>query len=229
MAALSLVKLDGVNEMMEAIGELRVTILDSSGSWPSKAYGASEAGRAEYILDRESRKYQSQGFAANTDLSRFFAFNLTGSPFTQLDLSASPNAALRILHVRGAGPQHAIEFSLRNGVLWNNSQNTDVLTSIGTTVTTPSGALIGVFLDVVRLFDFDDLDPRLKHAIVDEAKLVYQRRIKQNPQMDQYLMLEAAKSSMQTAKPSVKRDSPPINQMPTFMPQQQGSQQQQGQ
>jgi hypothetical protein len=222
MASLGMSKLQAVNELLEAINELPVAALDSTGTWPALSYGSSEAGRAEMLLDRESQRFQSRGWPDNTDLCKFFALNAATN--TKLDLSASPYAALSYIHVRAAGPQHWLDVSLRNGLVWNNQLHTDVLTGVAVTV---SGS-VGVYLDAVRYIDFAELSPRLKDAIIAHSKVVYQRRTRQSPLQDGFLSQEAGIATVLTNPVQAKRDGQPLSPWP-LIPQAQQQQNQQGQ
>lgn len=167
MAILGLTKLQTVNNMLRAKGELPVTALDTGG--------ASIAARAEEVLDRVNQRLQIRGFAANTIRSK--AYTLDGSG--KLTMGSD------VLRVQAAGPDQDRKFELRGDDLYDVAANkgTDVIGS-------PSGS---VYLDVVVLLAFEDMPPAEKEFIGKEAEMEFQRRYRSSPEQDGYIREEAAK------------------------------------
>lgn len=195
--AISVSKLEAVNEVLEAIGEWPAAALDSSGTYPSATYGASLAGRAEQFLDRESRRVQSEGWAENTTPA--YTFTADSSGIVDLTASGVTNGlnCLRVLSVAAAGPDGHRTLMLRGdsgtAKIYDNNKNTFA-------VTTNAGSVV---CDVVVELAFDDISPRLKDVIIGNTKVHLQRRLNGSQTADGFLITEAAKmdNTADRAKP----------------------------
>jgi hypothetical protein len=95
-------KLEAVNEVLEKVGEPPISALDTNGT--------SEAGEAETILDRETRRVLQMGWAANTykDYQLYYAdtaITVTGTgTFTYLEKvsQAVSGATGRFIYLNGS-------------------------------------------------------------------------------------------------------------------------------
>ena len=130
--------LDAVNEILEAGNEFPVSALDTGGD--------SQAAIAENILDRESRRIQTQGHAENTE------------PEVELEPDEDGFIALDadILWFDTTGISNALAVAKRSDKLYSLDEATDVWED-------------SVLLTVRRLLDFDDLTEALRSLIVASA------------------------------------------------------------
>lgn len=162
-------RLQAVNEILRTTGDWRFGALDSTGSWPTKAYGTSQAGEAEHILDRITEEVLTRGTIDNT--LRFQTVTpATGSgPYEYTFAGAYVNA----LRVIGCGADEHRTFSIRGAKLFDVNRGTTFFT-----VNTP------INLHIIINLDFDDLSPEVKIEIVKEAKLHYQRYWGEQPAKD---------------------------------------------
>lgn len=204
MAYFGLAKLEAVNLILETNQIKRVSALDSAGSWPSKTYGASDAGHAEFTLDMISRRVQARGLGCNTVRSKKFTLGGSG-PIT---LGANT------LAIVPAGPTQFKNHGIRNDAVYDLE---------GDTATLAAG---DYFYDVITALDFESLDPLSKEMIVDETKLYYQRRTRGDQLQDQFNENDRQKTELFAVRPKPSQNSRNINQIPVIPA---GPQQQQGQ
>ena len=171
MAGLGMTLVDGINEVVEVIGDFPM-----SGTAPT-ASGTSVYSRAHRFIDRETTRILSEGWPENTVLAQTFPLDTEA-----LDLV---NETPPVLRVRGAGPDRHRHLVLRGTAVYDADQKSLKLTTReGNTDRTE------VMLDVVVAADFEDVSPQLQDVIIAKAKLAFQRRLQGNPSVDQALQQE---------------------------------------
>jgi hypothetical protein len=181
-------RLQAVNEIARACGEMRFSALDSSGSWPSKSYGSSFAGEAEFILDMTARAVLSRGWEANVVRSKKYTLGSPGA------LSFASN----VLNAIAAGPTQRRLFVFRNGAAYDLE---------GDTATFATG---DYFFDIITDHDFDTLPVDLQVLIIREAKSEAQGKLKGDPNRQALIEGEVAKAEV-SAMRSTALNSRPIN------------------
>jgi hypothetical protein len=116
-------RLQLVNKMLRACGHLPVSALDSTGSWPSKTYGTSDAGQAELYLDMSTRDTLAREWRQT---SRVFVQTISGSPAT---ITAPTNA----IFLRPLGRDENRNWYLQNGSgLIYNAEDSTTTFAVGT-------------------------------------------------------------------------------------------------
>jgi hypothetical protein len=212
MAVCGLSKLEAVNEMLESNNQARMGALESSGAWPALTYGTGIASKAEYILDRMSRRIQTMGWPDNTD---YF------TTVTPIAVAFTVTLANTVLWVRGSGSSQARNLTMRGTggatYLWDMDNRTS---NFGTQ--TP------IMVDQVLWLDFDNMQPRTKDIVVAAAATVFQRRTRGSPDMDAYLKEEAMIADLVADRIKMRFVAEPINPTPALaaVSQAQGRQQQ---
>ena len=183
---------DAINELVETIGEFPMsgTTKPSAQSTPDTT---SIYFQAERFMDRESRRYQSQGWPENTTLAKLFT-----------SVSNKITIADTVLRVRGAGPDHYRNLVIRDdgGVqrLYDSDRESFKFFDINQNGHTTEAS---IFLDVVDELTFEKLPPLLQDVIVAAAKMKFQRRFQTNATIDQQLIQEymIAESMLDRNKP----------------------------
>jgi hypothetical protein len=147
-------KLQLVNRMLRACGHLPVSALDSSGSWPTKTYGTSDAGQAEMYLDAATRDTLARQWKQT---SRVFVHTLA-SPGT---ITAPTNA----IFVRPIGRDENRNWYLQNGTAL-------IYDAEGSTTTFPAGTYQ---FQVVEDEEVQNLrDPNLQTLCMSNAAIEFQ-------------------------------------------------------
>lgn len=170
---------DAINELVETIGEFPMsgTTKPSAQSTPDTT---SIYFQAERFMNRESQRYQSQGWPENTTLAKLFT-----SSASKIAIADS------VLRVRGAGPDHYRNLVIRDDAgtqrLYDADRESFKFYSINENGHTTEAS---IFLDVVDELDFEKLTPLLQDVIVAAAKMKFQRRFQTNASIDQQLVQE---------------------------------------
>jgi len=184
-------RLQAVNEIARACGEERFSALDSSGSWPSKSYGTSFAGEAEFILDMTTTAILSRGWECNTVFAKKYTLGSSG-PLT---------FASNVLYARTAGPTQRRNYVFRNGAGYDLE---------GDTATFAAG---DYFFDILTDHDFSTLPTDIQVLIIREAKAEAQGKIKGDPNRQALIAEEVAKAEVSAARP-IGLNSRPMNTQP---------------
>lgn len=195
-------RLNAVNEIARACGEMRFGALDSSGSWPSKTYGSSFAGEAEHVLDRTTTSVLSRGWQCNTVRCKK----------TTLGAPGTIAMAAPILRCIPAGPNQFRNWTFRNALAYDLE---------GDTGTFAAG---DYFFDIITDHDFDTLPTDVQDLIIKEAKAELQGKMKGNPQTQAIIGEERAKAELGAMRPKDVGTAMPINARPMVFQQQQGNQ-----
>lgn len=193
MAVLGFTRLDAVNSVLTSINELPHPGLDSSGSWPSKTYGAGIAARAEEILERVSRSVQARGYKFNSIKCK--KYTAAGSPL-------KVTFAANVLRADPAGPIQFRNMALRGDVAYDLENDTSTL------------AAGDYYFDIVTYHDFDEIPPDLKDLIVKEASQEMQRRYRGSAEQDAFITQELNKAEIGAERPKVPPSVGPLNQAP---------------
>lgn len=168
----NMTRLQAINEMLETINEWPWSFLDSTGTWPTKAYGGSIAGQAERTLDRVCREVLTRGEVDNTQ----YGTSVVPTGVGPYEYTFASN----VLRVRGAGVDIRKSFGIRGGKLLDTDR--------GTTQFATNAA---IYLDVITDYDFTDLSFELQNQIVKEAKQQFQRWQGEDPKKDIQIAQEA--------------------------------------
>jgi len=178
MPVLGLTKLEAVNEILEVLGERPHPALDSGG--------ASMAAQGERVLDRETRRILTQGFPSNTD------YNIELTPAGSGNLITAP---ANTLWLRGSHRRHRNRFVLRGDAVYDTFEGS-----------TDMGSADPIEFDVVRNLDFEDCPPDLKDLIVADAKVIMQRRIRGDAQLDSQLLQERDRQDITADRDTTRAD-----------------------
>jgi len=181
---------------------MRFAALDSSASWPDKAYGPSFAGEAEHVLDRITTEVLTRGWGANTVRCKKYTSVGAGIAF-----------ATAVLRIVPAGPTQFKNIVYRGGAAYDLENDT---------ATFPAG---DYFFDILTDHDFATLPTDIQVLIIKEAKSELQSKMKQNPNVQGIIEMEKGKAEIGADRPRQSGSSAPINQQPLVM-QQQGQQRQ---
>ena len=187
-----------LNEVVETVGEFPM----AGSTKPSAQTPADTTSiyyRAEQFLDRESKRYQSQGWPENTSLAK---------QFTASDAANEISVANTILRVRSAGPDKHRSLVIRDDSgtqkLYDADEETFKFFAVDQYGNTSPDS---VFLDVTEELEFQDLPPLLQDVITASSKLKFQRRMQGNPQVDAQLLQE-----YQMAESLLDRNKPELDQ-----------------
>lgn len=177
--AFGLTKVDAVNAMLEMTSSERVTGLGGSGSWPNRTYGATEAGKAEMILDRVSREVQARGFE-RANVVRWKKYTVSGSP-------GGITLASNVLSIKPVGPSADLHIGINDGNAYDFKNDTATF------------AVGDYFLDVTVLYDFEKLPHEIRQIIQAEAVREWQRVQRGSVEADQMLSEKHAKAEYASA------------------------------
>ncbi len=186
MATLGMTKLEAVNEMLEAKGLKRVAALDTGGT--------SDAGTAEYVLDRIDRRIQEMGWPENTELAQSF--------------TAAANAitvASDTLWIRGSYPHTHWRYVLRADSVFDVQANSATIAT--NTV---------IVLDRIKKLSFADMAPRTKELIAVAAATIFQRRQRGEQSQDMWLTQEQVLVDLIADRVNSGMVPQPINAYPIF-------------
>lgn len=155
MAVLGHSKLEAVNHMLAAVGLLRVSALDTAG--------ASEEGRAEYILDHHVRQTQAEGWADNMR-------HVTYSSGTDVTVGSD------VLRIECVAPgRYAGNLTLKEDKLHCVTEDTNILAT-------------DVHVHEWVELTWDQCSPTLKDRILAAATEDYVARVKQRPEVLQRVL-----------------------------------------
>tara|TARA_R100000458_G_scaffold25185_2_gene22700 strand:- start:6332 stop:7027 length:696 start_codon:yes stop_codon:yes gene_type:complete len=181
MPSNGLTLVEGINEVVETIGEFPMT-----GSTAPAADGTSVYSRGRSFLERETKRIISEGWPENTELAK--KYDLAESTGI-LSLAAE---TLPVLRIQGAGPDRH-----RNLVLRTDSSDPTVLKvwdadqkSFDLRIRDGDTDRSEVYLDVTLELAFPEITPLLQDVILAKAKMLFQRRLQGNPSVDQALQQE---------------------------------------
>lgn len=184
MATLGMTKLEAVNEMLEAKGLKRVAALDTGGT--------SDAGTAEYVLDRIDRRIQEMGWPENTELAQ--TFTPSGNAITV-------NADT--LWIRGSYPHTHWRYVLRADGVFDVSANSLTINA-------------AIVLDRIKKLSFADMAPRTKELIAVAAATIFQRRQRGEQSQDMWLTQEQVLVDLIADRVNSGMVPQPINAYPIF-------------
>lgn len=148
-------RLQAVNEMLEAIGDPPVDVLDPGGS--------SAEGQAEAILGRETRRVLGEG---PSDLGGWVCNTLYRKRYTpdgNGHISLPDVTTIKVRENRYGWPSRPIV--IRGERAYDMENDTDVFTE-------------DIFLDVVQDLSFDELPPKLADYVTMHSAWVFQRAMK---------------------------------------------------
>lgn len=197
MAYFGISKLQAVNLILETNQIKRVSALDSTGSWPSKTYGASDAGHAEWILDVVAQRRMITG-ALNNVIRKSYTLAVSGA----ITLDANT------MKIEPIGMIEKEHYTIRDDKVYDAWNGTTTLAA-GTYTFKQTMAV-----------DFESLEPAFKHAIVDEAKQYYQRRTRGDQLQDLFNENDRQKTDASVMRPKVSISPTPPPPTPMQAPQQ---------
>jgi len=155
MAVSLTTKLSAINSMLIGIGEAPVNTLNS---------GLQEAEIAAILLDNISREVQSLGWSFNTDLR----YNLNRDSGNNISL---PTNTLQVDSTK-LKRQYSSDIVLRNGKLYDRTKNTFEFDA-------------DVEVDIVFLFDFEEIPEVARRYITLRAGRKFQENILGSSEMTQ--------------------------------------------
>lgn len=197
MAYFGLSKLAAVNRIAQLCNlNERVTALDSTGTWPSKTYGASDAGQIEQDLDEVKAQVLARGYQCNTRRNQKYTRATQGA-------ITLPDNTLKIIPT---GPSE-----LRNHTIFDNK-----VYDLEPTPPTDQLAPGDYFYHIVVDIDFDSLEPTVKQLVVAEASRIIQRRRRGDPRIDMYLADEVAAAELAVSRSKQTSHTYPINPQPVM-------------
>lgn len=192
MAFFGLSKLEAVCLLLQAIRLKRVSALDSTGAWPAKVYGNSNAADAEWTLDLISRQVQARGFGCNTVRAKKFTLGGSGT----ISLPANTLAIIP------AGPTQFRNIGIRDDKAYDLEADTATF------------AAGDYFFDVITAVDFESLDPTVKDIVVAEAKQYFQAKERGDQNQHQINEGDRTKAELNAARPKPSANARALNQMP---------------
>lgn len=174
---------EGINELVETIGEFPMT-----GS--TKPSAASDTSSVYYLaekhIDRYNKRVQAQGWPENTVFSKSYTPSTVNGVANVVSLSSS------VLKIQASGTSEGRPLVIR----------VDTADSDTPKIFDPSlnsfnlGSTSAVFVDQVELLDFDNLPPQLQDVILTEAKGSFQRMLQGNLNLDSTLVGEQMKADV---------------------------------
>lgn len=180
MAGLGMTKLQAINMMLLAVGQMRVSALDSSGS--------SDAAEAEYFLDLVVEEIIAEGHPSTTRV-----VTLTASAGGEIDLSSLASLAIR---VQGTGAYRHRSFSIRGVKIYDEDAG----------ATACFGNAEEVSLEIFEKVsasspaNFEELAPDLKHKVVHRATAYYRARKKPDQLVDGLLLRDAQRTELTSSR-----------------------------
>tara|TARA_Y100001973_G_C5165088_1_gene315653 strand:- start:539 stop:1186 length:648 start_codon:yes stop_codon:yes gene_type:complete len=204
MASMS--NLEAINEIVETIGEHPAAAGSSITGTGTSIYD-----RAKNFLDRENTFVQAWGWPENTLVAQAktaVASTGAGSSAFYIVLPTT------VLQAKSSGPDGHRSLVLR----------TDSVDGDDDPAATPKlfdanegtfdfASAVTVFVDLVEQLDFEKCSPLLQQAIVDQAKVKFQRRYQNSAAAEAGLVQEAMVSDIRTP-----RNKPNMAQPPNIQP-----------
>ncbi len=181
MAGLGRTKLEACNQMLLAVGQMRVSALDNGGS--------SDVAEAEYFLDMVIEECICEGHPSTTKIA-----TLTASAGGVIDLSSASALALK---VRGTGKFRHRSLSIRGVEIYDEDFGTSACFGNAESVTVE----IYEAASASSPADFEDLAPDLKHKIMHRAVQYYRARKRPDPLMDSLLMRDSQRTENAADQP----------------------------
>ena len=179
--------IDGINELVETVGEFPM----SGGTKPSAGGDtASIYYLAEKHIDRHNKRVQSQGWPENTVYSKSY------TPTTVNSVANVVVLAETVLKIQAASTSEGRPLVLR--VDTADSDTPKVFDAILNSFNL--GSTDAVFLDQVELLAFEDLTPELQDVILTQAKASFQRMFQGNLNLDAVLSTEEVKANAMAAR-----------------------------
>lgn len=175
--------IDGINELVETVGEFPmsgVTKPSAGGDTASIYY------LAEKHIDRHNKRVQARGWPENTVYSK---------SYTPATVNAVDNVVVlaeTVLKIQAAGTSEGRPLVLR--VDTTDSDTPKVFDAILNSFNL--GSTDDVFLDQVELLAFEDLTPELQEVILTQAKASFQRMFQGNMNLDAVLSVDEMKADM---------------------------------
>jgi hypothetical protein len=235
MAYLGLTLIEGINEVLESVGEPPWGQA-SHPSTPGVDDTTSIARRAEDFIRRETLRVQALGWPENTVVNLKLEGNAANViPLTGLGSDASGSVILLydILALKGSGPDAHRNYGIRGLLLWDADNGTTAFTdgtfaymTVAKTVADTSNSADPVWTDDGSATEnreanfwpanFENCSPQLKDLVIANTKVLFQRRIMGAMSNDATLQHEWMTQDMRTP-----RNTPidaPMNLSPTLAP-----------
>ena len=184
-------KLAAVNQVIWTDGQLPVSALDSSGSWPSKTYNTSDAGLGERILDQVAWEVQSEGWAHNVVRSK--KYTTAGGAIT---------FAASVIRAVPAGPSQFKNIGMRAGAAYDLEADTGTF------------AAGDYFFDITSAIDFADCDETVKLIIMHRARERYQQMKRGDPIRDAFIKGNRNDSDVFANRPKLSTNAAQVNPAP---------------
>lgn len=189
MANLGPTKLQAVNEILACANTARVSALNSSGTWPALTYGPSDEGNAEHVFDNCSRRFQEIGLRFNTQANVQTVLATSGS-------ITLPSNTLRFIPT---GISDNLELDIVQDKVYDLRRQTNTL-------------LAGTYqYTLILLYDWIDIPPAEKDAIIKLASVEYQRRYRGSQLLDAQLQSEFNGSLPQVQFPRTFHSGEPLS------------------
>ena len=173
--------LQGVNELVESVGEFPTGTLPNAG-------GTSIYSRARDILERETKRVLSQGWPENTNMTqKKVPHDSTGGTSFYIELGSD------VLQIRAAGRDSHRDLTMRqNTVDKNDGAATDGQPMVydANKATFDMGSTDDVYIDEVVNIPFAWVSPPVQDVVLGRARMVFQRRVQGNMETDAALMQE---------------------------------------
>lgn len=174
--ALGMTKLQAVNLMLLAVGQMRVSALDTGGT--------SDAGEAEYWLDHIIEQKVAEG---HPSCSKVIHQAADGSG--EIDLSSVAANAIRVI---GLGKFRHRPLSIRNVKVYDEDRGTTACFTAAEVVTLE----VYEYPDSNATNKFEYLAPDFKHYIADEAAKYYRQMKKPDQLADAFNAQKAQRSEL---------------------------------
>lgn len=153
-------KLSAVNLMLATIGESAV---------PSLPTTVPEANEALRVLEEVNRVVQTEGRCNN----RMMNVRLTPDPITHKIAVSTLALGYPLLYIESADGFHA--FTTRGSYLYDMLENTDLF-------------YYPVYVNLIRMFEFEDLPEAFRNYIAVKATRVYQAQILSSQDMEKFTL-----------------------------------------
>lgn len=194
MAVLGMTKIQAINQMLRAAGLMPVSSLSTGNS--------DDAGIAEEVLDRVNMAIQMQGWPENVEFNTTLTPVLSNGAYTIV-------ADADILWVRSCYRDSHRNFTLKGGMVYDLDRRT-----------TDFGSTTAINVDICRLLDFDDLQPRTKELIAAAAARAFQMFKRGNPTQDGFLTEQQIIADTVADRIRMRMNPEPINPFPIQHPRQ---------
>lgn len=205
-------KLEAVNRIVISLKGRRFSALDSSGSWPSLTYTASQCSEIEFELDQVLREIASRGEHEGT-LMKYQL--ITGEGSNQINFATTgTNKYANCIRAVPSGKDEGRRWTMVDGKAYSLEDASNSVFTNGSTFQ----------WDVYVVNEFSQCSTELQQAVLAEATVRLQRRFGGDGEMDKFYAQERDMAAATAQKPNTQGVKNQVEGKTIFMSSPQGQQ-----